>query len=401
MHMKFPDCYPVQMKQVIQVKLVCDAKSSAALGSTLELANRAAGVVSRTAFYLGAAKRNVGKEMLQKAAYAQVRQMGLSAQPAIHVCRKVANAYATLRANLKNGNYGKPGSKRRVSAESKPIAFRPESAQPYDDRCLSWQHGVNGGTVSIWTVAGRVKNIGFVGHPDQLKTLREHRQGETDLLIRNGSAFLVATVEVAEAPMNMDPSGWLGVDLGITNLATTSDGDRMTGDLVTKLRQRHRGLRKRLQKKATRSARRLLKKRSGKEGRFAADVNHCISKQIVTEAQRTGRGIALEDLTGIRDRVRLRKPQRVHLHSWSFSQLRCFLEYKSRRAGVPLIHVDPAYTSQTCNVCGNVDKKSRIDQATYRCCACGVVAHADVNAALNIAERGAQGWADVITPHAA
>jgi putative transposase len=66
---------------------------------------------------------------------------------------------------------------------------------------------------------------------------------------------------------------------------------------------------KRLQKKATRSALRLLRKRSKKESRFAADGNHQISKKIVTEAQRTGRGIALEDLTGIRHRVRLRKPK--------------------------------------------------------------------------------------------
>ena len=121
----------------------------------------------------------------------------------------------------------------------------------------------------------------------------------------------------------------------------------------------------------------------------------------MTEAQRTGRGIALEDLTGIRDRVRLRKPQRVALHSWAFSQLGSFLEYKALRSGVPLVYVDPAYTSQTCHACGNVDKKSRVDQATYNCCACGVVAHADVNAALNIADRGAQGWADVRQPQAA
>ena len=239
------------------MKLVSDEQCFAALRATLELENRAACLVSRRAFDLGAAKRNVSKEMLQRSAYAEVKQMGLSAQPAIHVCRKVANAYATLRSNLKNGNYGKPGSKRRTSVEAKPIAFRPDSAQPYDDRCLSWQHGENGGTVSIWTVSGRWKNIGFVGHPDQLEVLREHRQGETDLLIRNGSALLIATVEVPEAPMNMVPSGWLGVDLGIANLATTSDGQRMTGDLVTKLRQRHRHLRKRLQKKGTKSARRL------------------------------------------------------------------------------------------------------------------------------------------------
>ena len=72
----------------------------------------------------------------------------------------------------------------------------------------------------------------------------------------------------------------------------------------------------------------------------------------MTEAARTGRGIAVEKLTGIRDRVRLRKPQRVTLHAWAFHQLGAFPVYKARRAGVPLVEVDPRYTSQTCAGCG-------------------------------------------------
>jgi IS605 OrfB family transposase len=387
------------MKLVIQVKLQAGAEQFAALKSTLELCNRAADAASRIAFSSGAMKRKISKEAIQKSAYLEMKAMGLSAQPAIHVCRKVAGAYATLRTNLRNGNYGRPGTKRRTSVESRPVSFRPEAAQPFDDRCLSWQHDEK--TISIWTTAGRVKNIPFAGQAEQLKALANSRQGETDLVIRDGKAFLAATVEVAEAAMNMAPAGWLGVDLGIVNLATTSDGDHSVGGQVIGYRKRNLRLRKRLQKKGTKSATRLLKNRSRKETRFAADVNHRISKKIVTEAQRTGRGIALEDLTGIRDRVRLRKPQRVTLHSWAFAQLGSFLEYKSIRAGVPVVYVDPAYTSQTCHVCGNVDRNSRLDQATYKCCACGVVAHADVNAALNIADRGAQGWAEVRQPHAA
>ena len=389
------------MKQVIQVKLQSNAEQFLALKATLALCNRAADAASLMAFSSGAIQRATSKEALQKLAYAEMKTLGLSAQPAIHACRKVAGAYATLRSNLGAGNYGRPGSKRRASVESRPITFRPESAQPFDDRCLSWQHAENGGTVSIWTVSGRIKNIPFVGHPEQVKVLKDRRKGETDLVIRDGNAFLVATVEVPEAPMNMEPAGWLGVDLGIVNLATTSDGRHSVGDKVIGYRKRHLRLRKRLQKKGTKSAKRLLKKRSVKETRFAADVNHQISKEIVTEAQRTERGIALENLTGIRDRVRLRKPQRVALHSWAFAQLGSFFEYKALRSGVPVVYVNPAYTSQTCHACGNVDRKSRVDQATYKCCACGIVVHADVNAALNIAERGAKGWAEVIQPHAA
>ncbi|GGO81789.1 hypothetical protein GCM10012289_71550 [Nonomuraea cavernae] len=113
----------------------------------------------------------------------------------------------------------------------------------------------------------------------------------------------------------------------------------------------------------------------------------------MTEAARTGRGIALEDLQGIRDRVRLRKPQRVTLHAWSFHQLGHFIAYKAARAGVAVVWVDPAYTSQVCSACGHVAKKNRPDQETFACTSCGFAEHADVNAARNIAARGETGWA--------
>ena len=166
-------------------------------------------------------------------------------------------------------------------------------------------------------------------------------------------------------------------------------------------RTRFGGGRARLQRKGTTSAKRLLARRNKKEARHAANVNHRIAKTIVTEAARTGRGIAVERLTGIRERVRLRKPQRVTLHSWSFHQLGGFLVYKARRAGVPLVQVDPRYTSQTCHGCKHRDKRNRPDQATFICRSCGVVAHADRNAAVNIAQRGVDDWGAVNRPHAA
>ncbi len=198
-----------------------------------------------------------------------------------------------------------------------------------------------------------------------------------------------------------DPGGWLWTDLGIANIATTSDGRKIAGKTVNRYRQRQVRLRARPQAKGTKSARRLLKKRARKEARFAADVNHQVSKEIVTEAERTGRGIALENLTGIRDRARLRKPQRVALHSWAFAQLGEFISYKARRAGVLASFVDPACTSQRRSACGAVDKKSRRNQAKYQCTSCDFVEHADVNAAINIASRAAGDWAAVNQPYAA
>lgn len=254
--------------------------------------------------------------------------------------------------------------------------------------------------MSIWTTVGRLRGVAYTGSADQLKAVATSKIGESDLVHRDGMWFLYASVEVPE-PNLIDSAGFLGVDMGIANIAYDCDGTRYAGDKLNGYRRRQLRLRKRLQEKGTKSARRRLARRNKKESRHAADVNHRIAKTIVTEAVRTGRGIAVEELTGIRDRVRLRKPQRVTLSSWSFHQLGSFLAYKARRSGVPLVEVDPRYTSQTCHGCGHRDKRNRPDQETFLCRSCGVAAHADHNAALNIAQRGVEGWGAVNRPHAA
>ncbi|MEU6721420.1 transposase [Nonomuraea sp. NPDC046802] len=381
------------MKLVVQLKLLPTPEQAAALEATLHAVNTAANLVSAIAFD----QRCFRTYDLRKHTYHRIKaENGLAAQAAQHVIKKVADAYRTLHANLKAGNLGAPGSKRRTRAESKPITFRPDAAQPYDDRCLSWQ--MRERTVSIWTTRGRLKNVAFTGSPQQLETLAACPRGESDLVHRDGGWYLYATCEVGDVPVT-EPDGFLGVDLGIANIATTAgtatagDGVRYSGKGLNAVRHRNRELRRRLQTKRTKSARRLLKKRRRKAAQFAADVNHSIAKQIVTEATRTGRGIALEDLQGIRDRVRLRKPQRVTLHSWSFHQLGSFIAYKARRAGVAVVHVDPAYTSQECSACGHIDRANRPGQENFRCTSCGFAEHADVNAARNIATRGVTGWA--------
>nr|WP_241990100.1 MULTISPECIES: transposase [unclassified Streptomyces] len=326
---------------------------------------------------------------LRKHTYTELKARGLGAQAAQHVIKKTCDAYTTLKANIKAGNLGKPGSKRRIRAESKPVTFRPGAAQPYDDRCLSWQY--DAATVSVWTVAGRLRGVRFACSPDALKMLREHRRGESDLIERDGVFYLVAVCDIPE-PEVYEPDGFVGVDLGIVNIATTSTGYRAAGRGLKRHRKRQLDLRRTLQAKGTKSAKCLLKKRSRKEARHTANVNHIISKKIVTTAERTGSGIALEELTGIRSRVRLRKDQRSSLHSWSFHQLASFVEYKARRAGVPLVYVDPAHTSRQCSECGHIDRKNRVGQATFACRACGFLADADDNASHNLARKGEAVW---------
>lgn len=224
---------------------------------------------------------------------------------------------------------------------------------------------------------------------------------------RAGVFYLFVTVDLP-APEVDEPTGWLGADLGIVQIAATATDQGIpwkdwSGGAVTRRREQNLRVRRRLQQKGTKSAKRLLKKRSGREARFVTDVNHCVAKQIVAEAKRTGHGIAVEQLTGIRDRVRLRKPQRATVNSWTFAQLGGFLAYRAEASGVGFVQVDPAYTSQTCSACGHVDKKARRSQAVYSCTNphCRVSLNADTNAAINIARRGATCWAAANLPHAA
>ncbi|CAN3131923.1 RNA-guided endonuclease InsQ/TnpB family protein [Mycobacterium sp. smrl_JER01] len=419
------------MKQVVQVRLEADAAQLDALARTLMACNQTANLVSAIAHREGVFR---GRD-LRAITYAQARQhAGLGAQVAQSCIRKVADSYTTLRANVRNGRYGKPGSARRAKVEANPIRLGALSAQPFDDRCLSWTHDSDtdtGGVVSIWTVDGRLKNLRFVGEPGQIALLRAHRSGETDLVIRRrrrrGSgplvAYLIATVDLPEPAVrtgeHLDTAaGWIGVDMGIENIAVTSDRP-LAAELMSNYgseapegaagrgsvkdrRTRNRELRHKLQAKNTKSAKRLLRKRARKEARFAADVNHQISKRIVAEAERTGRGIAVEELTGIRERVRLRKPQRATHSSWAFAQLGAFLSYKAARAGVPIVQVDPAYTSQRCTACGHIDRRNRTSQAQFVCRDCGYTAeHADILGADNIAHRAATTWAQSTAPSAA
>jgi IS605 OrfB family transposase len=389
------------VKRVVKVRVLATASEAAALRDTLHSCNVAASWLSVAMHE----ERVHGKHDAQKRFYTALRErFGLSAQPTIRVISKVADAYTTLRANIAADNCGPPGSARRTRVAATPVGFRADAAQPFDARCLWWQFpdalGGREATISIWTMRGRLRHIRILAAND-LALLRTHKIGEADKVYRDGKWFLHATIEIPDAQLAEPVNGFLGVDMGIVNIATTSAGEKSSGSRLNSYRKRQLRFRKRLQAKKTSSARRLLKKRRRKETRFAADVNHKISKPIVAEAKRTGCGIAVEQLTGIRDRVRLRKPQRAALHSWAFAQLGSFLAYKAKQAGVAFVEVDPAYTSQTCSACGWVDKRNRRSQAVFECGRCRFVGHADHNAAINIASRGVERWGEVMRPHAA
>src|SRR5262249_18912233 len=248
-------------------------------------------------------------------------------------------------------------------------------------RILQYRTGKQ--TVSLWTLAGR-EDVAYTCGEHQ-RELLFHQRGESDLVYRRGQWYLLASCELEESTPQ-ETETWLRVDRGMTNLAADSDGEFFQGREV-KARREHIARRRRdLQRVGTKSARKRLRQLAGKQDRFQRHVNHCISKQLVHKAKRTKQGIALEDLTGINLRIRVRHEDRAKRGNWSFDQLGQFIRYKAWLYGVKYTEVDPAYTSQRCALCGHTEKANRCAQDVFLCRACGFVYHADLNAAINISD---------------
>jgi len=302
-------------------------------------------------------------------------QFGLSAQLTIRAIAKVAEAYKRDPTTLPH--------------------FRPQGAVVYDERILSfaptWE------TASILTLAGRIRVPLHVCayHADILHpaTVR----GQADLILQQGRWYLLLVITVPE-PVCAGGDRFLGVDLGIVNLATDSDGTVYSGAGVERTRRILGHRRRNLQRKGTKAAKRKLRQLSGQQARFQRDTNHVISKRIVQTAKDTGCGIALEQLTGIRNRTTVKRPQRARHANWAFFQLKSFLIYKAGLAGVAVQHVDPRNTSRQCQRCGHIAKANRQTQSQFLCVQCGFAALADHNAAVNIRQRALAARAAVMRP---
>jgi len=184
----------------------------------------------------------------------------------------------------------------------------------------------------------------------------------------------------------------LGIDLGVNNLAVTSDGRFYNSAKVKQIKRKFKYLRSKLQSKGTRSSRRLLKKISGRETRWMKHENHCVSKDIVSNFN--GNKIVMENLKGIRKQ---RKGKRMNwiLGNWSFFQLQSFIQYKAERKGIVVVRVKPNYTSQICHKCGQLGSRSK----GCFSCHCGLTSYsADLNAAKNLAHPMLVERQAVVTP---
>lgn len=210
-----------------------------------------------------------------------------------------------------------------------------------------------------------------------------------DLIVRKSKFWLHVVVDVPEPVVEKSPEV-IGVDLGLNRPAVTSSRHFLGSRHWKEVDRRRFRLRRKLQSKGTKSARRHLKKLSQKQMRFHRDADHVLSKRIVQNTP-IGATIVFENLTNIRENLHIGKNKKHdikrRLHTWSFAQLYSFTLYKGNERGIRVERVDPRHTSQTCSRCGYQARNNRRSQSLFHCRSCGYQLNADLNASANIRSK--------------
>jgi IS605 OrfB family transposase len=355
------------MRLTLKIKLLPTAEQTNLLLETMKEANLACNVISDVAWE----KRIFNNYKLHYETYHVLKEQNkLSAQVIIRCLSKVADSY-------------------KIDKKTKHV-FKPLGSIAYDSRILNYKPN---NIVSLWCIGGRQK-INYICHNSKYLPFIK---GEADLVYKKGKFYLFQSVEVPEENLD-DVEDFIGVDFGLTDIIVTSDGTTHSATNLNEYREQKQKIRSSIQAKAakgsrsiTRNCRKLAKRLAGKERTHATITNHTIAKQLILSAKRKGKGVAIENLTNIRTTSKPEKRNkklRTKLGRWSFSQLRQFIEYKGLLFGVPVMVVNPRYTSQMCNVCKHIGKRNgKVFKCKNTNCELDTI-DADHNAAKNIASLG-------------
>ena len=356
------------------VRIEATPDQSQALSDTCAAYLGCCNMVSRTAWE----RRSISQKALHQLVYRRLRdEYHVGAQMACSSMNRVIGNYRAIKEM-----HGSPWA-----------ASRPEYHSPGYDLVWNRDYSIlKDGRLSINTLNGRIKvPVGWAHVPE---AYRHGKFGTARLLNRNGK-WLLLIPSTVELPDPAQPQQVVGVDMGVRFLATTYDSDGSTafydGKEVKRRREHYKKLRASLQKKGTRSAKRRLRKIGKRENRWMRDVNHQVSKALVSRQSKPTL-FALENLEGVRNATeKVRKGDRYVQVSWAFYQLRQMIEYKANKADHSVVVVDPRYTSQTCPTCGLVRKANRRKKThEYYCLNCGYRSNDDRVAAMNIQRLGCQ-----------
>lgn len=340
---------------------------------------------------------------LQKVLYSSVRsEYGLKSQFAVSVFKTVTARYKTIQEQMKQNPYKYQDEiekwhciPRTLEWLRKPVYFRRPQADFVRGRDYSFVE--DGTLISINTLGKRVK-LSF----DQPDCFKEYFDGTwsfgTAKLVSLNNEWYMHIPMTKTAADELDiakPTHVVGIDRGLRFIISTYDEKGKTGfvsgrDIMAK-RQKFADVRAELQSKGTKSAKRALKRLSGRENRWMSDVNHQISKTLV-QTYGAGTLFVLEDLTGVSfsdENLAKDSKSNRNLHSWTFYQLEQFLTYKAHEAGSEVIKVSAGYTSQRCPKCGRIHKENRNHKThEYICDSCGYRSNDDRVGAMNIYTLG-------------
>lgn len=389
----------MEMQVTIKVKLkITNSETALSFSKTMEQYRQACNYASK---YIFNHDFDMKQSRLNKELYSKLRNLfSLKSQMAQSVIRTVIARYKTVKTQMscrpykyQDQNTGEwHRETRNLNWLCKPISFNRPQVDLQRNR--DWSY-LSNGQLSINTLDGRVKASpvchGFSQYFDGIWKFGLAK------LLKSGNKWYLhisATKEVADFD-KQEVKHVVGIDRGLRFLATIYDEQGNTaffdGKAIMRKRAKYQKLRATLQAKGTKSAKRRLKKLSGRENRWMSDVNHRLSKTLV---QKYGADtlFVLENLNGVSfERADLPKSLRSQNKSWAFYQLEQFLTYKAHLNNCEVVEVSAKYTSQRCPKCGVIKKDNRNHgKHEYRCANCGYRSNDDRIGAMNIQLLGTQ-----------
>ena len=400
------------MKQIITAKLKLNTTTDQfqALRTTQLAYRDALNAVSCYAFEHGKTSSNI---TLHRGMYAELRtRYHLPSQLACSVERQVAATYKGLWTKLKKNaeHRRKKMTRKRFKGLDTPPTYSSPTVQYTYERDYTFQRNQQ---VSLGTLGGRT-SIPYQGYDKHMALIRHGASiGDAKLWYDKPKKcfYVLVSLEIEVPELTCDHlKEVVGVDVGIRSLAVTSTSTGKAtfhpGKRVRHQANHYARLRKRLQQKGTRGAKRRLRRIEQRERRLKAQANHTIAKRIIT--QHPHALIGLEQLTDIRERRKRRKRKRKKngkgyervspkarkanrvYSQWSFAELHALLSYKATLAGSLAIKVDADYTSKACPVCGHTEDSNRPEKGLLFVCQnpnCRYTLHADLVGARNVTLR--------------
>jgi putative transposase len=320
--------------------------------------------------------RRINPSEIHKATYPPLRErLDLPSQLVISARMKAIEAVKSAKALKKLG--------RAVSCPRTAACGVRFDARTYT---LDWETR----DVRLTLIGGRIQaSVRYDRHSERFRGLPT---GSAEV-IRTKKGWFLHVVVRREVEEPASTGRIVGVDRGVRKPAVTSEGLFLGKSEWRAIEERMLSLRRRLQAKGTRSAKRRSKLLGNRLGRFRRDGDQVLSKRMV-ESCKPGDTLVFEDLTHIRSHVQVRgKAARRRMHAWSFHRLGGRVEYKAALRGVTVAYVDPRDTSRRCPACERIDPRNRPDQAHFACIHCGFTRNSDLVASWNIRDRHQGLWA--------